>query len=175
MSERRKWFRFSIRDVLWLTVVVALAVAWYAREREIRAVSDDRLELIKEVLRIRHELAQERVSGLQVSGLRAEKAQLEKQIEDLKVKESIVELRIEYLLKFQNTLDAENRTLGSHAIDRQVATIQRVMDENKALKKQLKVQQAEYELLQATTAREEEVEVPVEGSSRRPTKNAIRN
>ena len=119
MSEHRKWLRFSLRDVLWLTVVVALAVAWYARERKMGAASDDRLELIKEVLSARHQLATE-LAREQMSGLQAEKAELEKQIEELKVKESVAELRIEYLLKFQNTLEAENRALGLHAIDSQV-------------------------------------------------------
>jgi hypothetical protein len=171
MSEPRKWFRFSIRDVLWLTFVAALALGWYARERKIGAASDDRLQLIKAVLSTRHQLATE-LAREQMSGLQAEKAQLEKQIEELKVKESIAELRTEYLLKFQNTLEAESRALGSYAIDSQVASIQRVMDENKALRLQLKVKEAEYEWLKATTAREEVIEVPDEKSSSRPTKKA---
>jgi len=46
------------------------------------------------------------------------------------------------------------------------------MDENKALRLQLKVKEAEYEWLKATTAREEVIEVPDEKSSSRPTKKA---
>ena len=42
----RRWFHFSIRDLLWLTVVVALAVAWWVEARRshqllIRALKAD--------------------------------------------------------------------------------------------------------------------------------------
>ena len=30
-------FRFTIRDLLWLTVAVALGVAWWVRERQLQA------------------------------------------------------------------------------------------------------------------------------------------
>ncbi len=30
-------FRFSIRDLLWLTLVVALGLGWWLRERDLRA------------------------------------------------------------------------------------------------------------------------------------------
>jgi hypothetical protein len=32
-------FRFTIRDVLWLTVVVALVVAWFVQRRELEAAT----------------------------------------------------------------------------------------------------------------------------------------
>jgi hypothetical protein len=32
-------FRFTIRDVLWLTVVVALAVAWYLTQKQLAEVT----------------------------------------------------------------------------------------------------------------------------------------
>ena len=33
----RRFLRFSIRDLLWLTLVVALALGWFVRERQLRA------------------------------------------------------------------------------------------------------------------------------------------
>jgi hypothetical protein len=30
-------FRFTIRDLLWLTLVVAVGLAWFAREQQLRA------------------------------------------------------------------------------------------------------------------------------------------
>jgi hypothetical protein len=45
-------FRFTIRDVLWLTVVVALLVAWWLEHRSQSA----RIELLdKEVRHLRHQ------------------------------------------------------------------------------------------------------------------------
>jgi len=56
-------------------VAVGLAAAWYARERDLKVTSDQKLELIKELLVTKQQLAAERISGLQ-----AEKAQLEESI-----------------------------------------------------------------------------------------------
>jgi hypothetical protein len=105
-----KWFRFSIRDVLWLTVVVALAVAWYARERKFRAVFDERLVLIKEVLSIRYQLAQERISGLQ-----AEKAELEEAIQELKGDQLRAGYHLDQLLYVRKKLEAENKALAAES------------------------------------------------------------
>jgi hypothetical protein len=33
----RRFFRFSIRDLLWLTLVIAIGLAWFLREREFEA------------------------------------------------------------------------------------------------------------------------------------------
>jgi hypothetical protein len=32
-KPKRRWFRFSIRDLLWLTALVALAVGWWLDHR----------------------------------------------------------------------------------------------------------------------------------------------
>src|SRR6266508_3549519 len=37
----RRFFRFSIRDLLWLTLVVAVALGWFVRERQLRAEVDE--------------------------------------------------------------------------------------------------------------------------------------
>jgi hypothetical protein len=42
-------FRFTIRDVLWLTVVVALAVGWWI-DRTRQAASADRLAVLEAVI-----------------------------------------------------------------------------------------------------------------------------
>ena len=34
-KPKRRWFTFSIRDLLWLTVVVALAVGWWLDHRKL--------------------------------------------------------------------------------------------------------------------------------------------
>jgi hypothetical protein len=39
-------FRFSIRDVLWLTLVVALALGWWVRERKVRAEAERGSQLV---------------------------------------------------------------------------------------------------------------------------------
>ena len=33
----RRFFRFSIRDLLWLTLVVAVALGWFVHQRELNA------------------------------------------------------------------------------------------------------------------------------------------
>jgi hypothetical protein len=33
-------FRFSVRDLLWLTLVVAVALGWFVRERQLRGEVD---------------------------------------------------------------------------------------------------------------------------------------
>ena len=37
-------FRFTIRDVLWLTVVVALGVAWWAERRESKRLTAEEID-----------------------------------------------------------------------------------------------------------------------------------
>jgi len=32
----RRFFRFSVRDLLWLTLVVAVGLGWFVRERQLR-------------------------------------------------------------------------------------------------------------------------------------------
>jgi len=34
----RRFFRFSIRDLLWLTLVVAVALGWFVREQQYQAL-----------------------------------------------------------------------------------------------------------------------------------------
>jgi len=41
-------FRFTIRDVLWLTVVVALGVGWWVDRREASDRADDLVRQVKE-------------------------------------------------------------------------------------------------------------------------------
>ena len=36
----RRFFRFSVRDLLWLTLVVATGLGWFIRERQLRADID---------------------------------------------------------------------------------------------------------------------------------------
>ena len=50
----RRFFRFSVRDLLWLTLVVAVALGWLVRERQLRADVDRASEEI-EVWRTRCE------------------------------------------------------------------------------------------------------------------------
>src|SRR5215475_9930489 len=40
-ADRPLWLRFTIRDLLWLTLLVALAVAWWADRREMQARLDN--------------------------------------------------------------------------------------------------------------------------------------
>ena len=45
----RRFFRFSVRDLLWLTLVVAVGLGWFARERQLNddvavAQNESRLE-----------------------------------------------------------------------------------------------------------------------------------
>ena len=54
-TPKRRWFRFSIRDLFWLTVVVALAVAWFVERRSAAYLSVERQRLAAE-------LSNERVS-----------------------------------------------------------------------------------------------------------------
>jgi septal ring factor EnvC (AmiA/AmiB activator) len=110
MSQLRKWFTFSIRDVLWLMVVTALAAAWYARERNLEVASDDRLELIKELLRTRSQFAQERISGLQ-----DEKAQLEDTIQELKAEQLKADAHLGHVLSVRKKLEAENKALSARS------------------------------------------------------------
>ena len=39
----RRFFRFSIRDLLWLTLVVALGLGWFVHQRQLRAEADKEL------------------------------------------------------------------------------------------------------------------------------------
>ena len=39
-KPKRRWFTFSIRDLLWLTLVVALAIGWWINFRDYRAAVD---------------------------------------------------------------------------------------------------------------------------------------
>ena len=39
-TDRPLWLRFTIRDLLWLTLLVALVVAWWADRREMQARLD---------------------------------------------------------------------------------------------------------------------------------------
>ena len=60
-------FRFTIRDVLWLTVVVALGVAWYIQHRQSmtdqqRALAELRQKAASELEDIRRELDHARQS-----------------------------------------------------------------------------------------------------------------
>jgi hypothetical protein len=54
-------FRFTIRDVLWLTVVVGLALGWYYHSTSLwigKAMAKDEMRLLGEELeRLRSELA----------------------------------------------------------------------------------------------------------------------
>ena len=34
-KPKRRWFRFSIRDLLWLTVLMAVLIAWWLDHREL--------------------------------------------------------------------------------------------------------------------------------------------
>ena len=51
-------FRFTIRDLLWLTVVVALGAAWWMDRAR---VATDRTRLDAEVNRLRSEIVAERL------------------------------------------------------------------------------------------------------------------
>jgi hypothetical protein len=37
----RRLFRFSIRDLLWLTLVVAMSLTWFLRERRLSSEADE--------------------------------------------------------------------------------------------------------------------------------------
>jgi hypothetical protein len=58
-KPKRRWFRFSIRDLLWLTLVVGMALAWIANihsmeqkhEDESRAATSKIVELRGELSR----------------------------------------------------------------------------------------------------------------------------
>ncbi len=46
-------FRFTIRDLLWLTLVVALALAWFVHQRQLRAevkTLEDRMGIVEQRL-----------------------------------------------------------------------------------------------------------------------------
>ena len=67
-------FRFSIRDVLWLTVVVALLVAWWSKQFELNFTLTTRQQLQAENERLRtafrvtgHELKETNDGGFLVS------------------------------------------------------------------------------------------------------------
>jgi hypothetical protein len=36
-TRKPRWLRFTIRDVLWLTIVVALALCWWLHQRQLSA------------------------------------------------------------------------------------------------------------------------------------------
>jgi hypothetical protein len=40
----RRFFRFSIRDLLWLTLVVAMGLGWFVRERQISLAYQQQLD-----------------------------------------------------------------------------------------------------------------------------------
>ncbi len=231
MSKSRNWFTFSIKDLLWLMLVVGLSVGWYvhssrtdselrdAHERQLSnwesvtqnertarkrveaqlrlaesELRDTRLEaardaggqayartLTKEINSLKLQLkkkqgeydllqaitARQQGAEVPVEAL-YDKAQLDKRIEQLKVEQSAAESHIEHLLKYQKKLDEEIRALVSDPSGRQVLAIERLTQENTSLKALLKTKQAEYEALKTATARKEEIEVPIEGSSKKP-------
>jgi hypothetical protein len=70
---RLPMFRFTIRDVLWLTVVVAFAVAWWVDRG--KAASESR-ELTVQVVNLTNEMKAERDQlRKEVAGLHAELAE----------------------------------------------------------------------------------------------------
>jgi hypothetical protein len=49
-------FRFTIRDVLWLTVVVALAFAWWMNRAQLMGMAEYRDSIVDQLTRHLHEV-----------------------------------------------------------------------------------------------------------------------
>ncbi|MGI8982826.1 MAG: hypothetical protein ACR2FY_26620 [Pirellulaceae bacterium] len=48
-KPKRRWYIFSIRDLFWVTVVVALAVAWFVEQRRSADLSVEQRRLTAEL------------------------------------------------------------------------------------------------------------------------------
>lgn len=60
-------FKFSIRDVFWLTLVVALVVSWWLDRRSLSDAKSQVQELNTQVEKLRAEILQRDTSWMQVS------------------------------------------------------------------------------------------------------------
>lgn len=181
MNEPRKSLRFSIRDLIWLMLAVGLACGWFAQFRawavlrnQMLSIQDKwRVELIKQGQLHGAELAHQKelhdaelrpltehiaktrwfAEMMNEDRVKAAKEAIEWE-RQVGLKEPPTDASAQYkaIWRTNQSFGAENTWLKAK-LETQAAELE-------SLRKQLKIKQAEYELLQATTAREEEVEVP---------------
>jgi len=48
-TPKRGWFSFSLRDMMWFTVLIALAVAWFVEQRRAADLTVERRRLADEL------------------------------------------------------------------------------------------------------------------------------
>ena len=157
MSQPRKWLSFSIKDLIWLTVVISLSLSWRLHYASMEAI-------VKEV-QSNVILHQKENSLHEESRTRADMFNAE-QIEYLERDNKTLRGRIRELRTQLDYAEPSRSVDASH-----LTTVQRLTDENKSLKSQLKVKEAELAWAKAIipAASDAEVEVPPEAIIR-PTK-----
>lgn len=117
-------YRFSIRDVLWLTFVVGLVLAWLVQSRQVLIQRQDleiaeqkRRALTIELVSTQQQVAAERISGLQAEKdkLQAEREDLEKEIGKLTFELEMVKQYVEHGFRAKVELEAEARARAAAA------------------------------------------------------------